>query len=312
MGEEKIVQNKSLDNPLINKSEYPENPLAKSFDNSKSEETVKENLKNLTRDEKLDKVEKSIEKIAQIMILKKTNLSQIFMSKIQLYPLEDTKVMVISTQDFIEGLIDLGLKFTSTADIINLINWFSLDQNKKYIQVHELIKLLEDFGIKDSITNGDNFEESTIVYLNYKILDKEGMSILYQIFMNYIGSNDDNNIKNHLPITESKITSSKNKIISLDFFKILENVAGIQLNALDKERLQAFFVNDEYDQNFICMQKFREAMKDMLKNDQLKEMAKACFEELQNTKNYQKHNEEDNPQDQQKYTNLEVQKIINH
>lgn len=150
---------KQIEEPVESEPVHEENKSDRQNELVKSES--QKNAKSqseyvdLTEDQMIEIAQSCFQAIAEGMHTKGQTLRGMFGSKITKVRIENEDTEVLATDDFLNGITNLGIEGLEAVEQACLVKVLSVNDEEKLIKVTDLVQILEDYGIKENANIAD-------------------------------------------------------------------------------------------------------------------------------------------------------------
>ena len=221
-------------------------------------------------------------KIAKKILAKGISLPDIYGPKLTREICNGEEVTILPSEDFIQGLEQIGLENLKPIEYSCLIKVLALNDEEQYIKFDYLIEILSEYGI-DLKAEPKNAPESP---LNLNGLDNISIIIMLAI-SEYVNKTrlSLQKIFGEKIYTQEIQTELGNETVEIlnsdDFFDLLEEI-GVGMEDKHHENLQNFLcIDTEYKDKFMVA-KIERIIGEFNTNEKLKQRALECYNEMAN------------------------------
>jgi len=245
---------------------------------------------NLIEEQILGIMQKCLGNIAEAMANKGVTVKDLFKDKIYTKNIDGKKTELITHEDFMKGLKNIGINELSKDEEKYLKKMLSVNDDETEFRVNELIQIIEEYAsardmdeMKEA-TTADLDKMSTVLLLAlYEYITNDNTSI-YDIFGKAIH-------KQPVQIDEDELEIEI--INSADFFEII-NTIGIETEESQHDNLKEFLcIDPEYLDKF-SIERLRMILDEFNKNESFREQAKKYYQELIEDDQLQEEGDVDN------------------
>ena len=271
-----IDSNSEPDFPGI-KNEEKSSP--EDFKDLGSSDTKKQNAsdeKNLAEEEILQMMQKCLSKVAEAMTNKGLTVDSLFKNDIYKKKIDGEQVNLISPENFMKAVKNLGVPAFSSIEATYLKKMLSASDNEEGFKVNDLAQILEEYAGTDSNPDMkdvklDDLDKVSLVLLLAlsEYLSKEKCSI-NDVFGESI-------YKQPIQIDDEELDIEI--INSGDFFKKINDI-GIETEESQHDNLKAFLCIDAEYSDMFSIDKLKTVLEQFKTNKELRDKARKYYQEL--------------------------------
>jgi len=256
--------------------------------------------------------QKCFYEIAQKLISKKLTIQDLYKGKIFTKQIEDEKVELLTQTDFINGIQELDIEDMQPLQYACLIQVLAINDEDKHVRVTDLIQILVDYGVEHKEESKQNIPEISPepekpteiipqkpeekpeekeeiedskeeLSLNFDKLDKVSMVLMLALTEYMIKTKVSVQDLFGKSITFKDIGKGRKVEVleSIEFFKLLAKI-GINIEEKEHQNLKTFLCYDNKDLEKFSTEKLMAAIEEFGTNEELREFAHKCYEELVN------------------------------
>ena len=238
-------------------------------------------VENMELEQMVNVVQKCFAEVAEGILVKRLKVEDIFKDKVIIKQIEGEEVQMISPENFISTIQNLGIKEFTTLEKNCLKKALSQDDTEEDFRLEELAKILDDF-------TDQRLGSSLVKELNFDKLDKVSMVLLlalteylfvskislYELFGKVIR-------KELVDLDDFKAEISV--ISSTDFFDVLNRIQ-IETEENEDNNLKDIIAVDSRYPNKFSLDKLKAVIEEFATNSELRDRARECYLELLNEK----------------------------
>ena len=244
----------------------------------------KKEIQTMSEDQIIYTAQRCFYEIAQKMLAKGFNVPSLFKGKMIYKEVDGEMVELLTQADFVEGIQTLELESLKPLEYACLMQVIAINDGEEYIRIQDFIKILEDYGIEaeqeDSAGQQTIKEENMqTMYDQFKALDKISV-ILLLAFAEYV-------MKTKISLAElfkeyvSEASEGAKVVKCAAFFDVLKGI-GINIDESEHPNLKLFLSYDKQSLEQFSLNKLEVVLKLLENNDELRNFAHKCYEELMN------------------------------
>eukprot|EP00826_Nyctotherus_ovalis_P007520 TRINITY_DN11898_c0_g1_i1.p1 TRINITY_DN11898_c0_g1~~TRINITY_DN11898_c0_g1_i1.p1 ORF type:complete len:787 (+),score=234.21 TRINITY_DN11898_c0_g1_i1:202-2562(+) len=225
--------------------------------------TTKQEIQAMTEDQIIYTAQRCFYEIAQKMLAKGFNVHSLYKHKMIYKEIDGETVELLTQNDFVEGIQTLEVESIKPLEYACLMQVIAINDGEEYVRVQDFVKILEDYGVE---------AEKKMRQEQFKALDKISV-ILMLAFAEYV-------IKTKIGMKEL-FKEEGNAVKSSAFFDVLRGI-GINIEENEHPNLKQFLCYSDMNLDLFSLSKLEAIVKQFETNEELREFAHKCYEELMN------------------------------
>eukprot|EP01022_Parablepharisma_sp_SALTPOND_P033043 TRINITY_DN88088_c0_g1_i1.p1 TRINITY_DN88088_c0_g1~~TRINITY_DN88088_c0_g1_i1.p1 ORF type:complete len:1103 (-),score=136.21 TRINITY_DN88088_c0_g1_i1:4307-7615(-) len=244
-----------------------------------SESKTDTEYQTIDEDQMILIAQKCFYEIAQKLLARNLNIHSLYKNRVFTKKIDGEDVELLTQPDFINGIQELNIEDMQPLQYACLIQVLAINDEDKHLRVQDLVQILEDYGVSPETPSLQ--KEETELYLDFETLDKVSMVLMLALteYMMKSKATLQSLFGESMRKKRTKSGAEIEALESNEFFKVLASI-GINIEEKEHQNLKKFLCYDEKTPDQFSVEKLAAAIDEFGSNEDLREFAHKCYEEL--------------------------------